>query len=248
MDTQSYIMLSRQLGLFRQMDTVANNVANSNTTGFKSQKVLFNEFLMGAKGNTRNSSFTYDVATVKDMAPGAITTTGRSMDAAINGKGFFAVTSPLGDRYTRKGSFTIDGQGTLVTPEGFVVKGTSGPIVFDETDREIAIREDGTVVAIVDGGIQEERGTISIVKFQNEVLLKEAGNGLYTAEETPIGALETVDFKVVQGALEGSNVNAVTELTNMIAINRSVGLTSKFLGDVNELQRKAISTLSRPAQ
>lgn len=246
MDTSAYVVLSRQLGLFRQMDVIANNVANASTNGFKSEQMLFTEYLMnsGSGQLKRSVSFSNDLATVRDKSQGQMTTTNRPLDAAINGEGYFVVDTPLGPRYTRVGNFTIDSQGQLVTPQGYALQGDGGPIVFDETDEKIVIREDGTVAAIIEGGIQEERGKLSVVKFDNDSFLREAGNGFYTSEEDPVTADEE-NYKVAQGILEGSNVNSVNELTNMIKVNRSVGLTSKFLSDVNELQRRAITVLSK---
>lgn len=246
-DTSSYIVLSRQLGLFRQMDVVANNVANANTVGFKSQQMLFAEFITkGGSGDLKRPvSFTHDLATIRDDMQGGLERTGRPLDAAINGDGFFVVDTPLGPRYTRVGIFHIDTEGSLVNAQGHKIQGAGGDIVFDPTDRDIEIREDGTVMVKVAGGIKEERGKINIVKFEDKNALKEVGNNFFTSDEQPEQATEITDYKVAQGMIENSNVNSVNELTTMIKVNRSVSLTSKFLGDMNDLQRRAISTLSR---
>lgn len=244
MDTAGYIVLSRQAALFRQMDIIANNIANANTNGYRSESVLFSEFLAGEKEN--QTSFTSDVAVSRNLEGGPLRHTGRSLDAAIDGTGYFVVDTPLGERYTRVGSFSLDAEGNVVTPQGYALQGAGGPITFDPADQEIIIREDGTLSAINAQGQQEDRGTLRIVKFENERMLKKYPNGLYGGDSlTPENALVKEDFIVAQGMVEGSNVNATGELTRMIKVSRSVGSTSNFMRDLHELQRRAVNTIAR---
>ncbi len=246
MDTASYIALSRQMGLFRQMDVIANNIANANTDGYKSESMMFAELVSqsasDAMGRSEGVSFTNDIATIRDVGQGALQHTGRELDAAIDGKGYFVVDTPLGERYTRAGSFQVDSEGDLITSQGYKVRG--GSIAFSETDLNITIREDGLITVKTSAGT-EERSNLEIVKFENEQALKKVGNGLYTATEIPLAADSLSDYKISQGMVEKSNVNSTTQLTEMIKVNRGVGSASKLIGDLHELQRRAISTISR---
>src|SRR5438445_9722562 len=136
------IGLSRQMTLERQMDVVANNVANINTNGFKADRSLFEEFLKsGAHEDNftrpdRRVSFMQDRATFHDFAAGNTELTKNPLDVSIDGKGFLAVQTPAGERYTRDGGLQINNQGQLVTAGGHPVLGASGPIVFQPTDKQ----------------------------------------------------------------------------------------------------------------
>ncbi len=248
MDTAGYVVLSRQLGLFRQMDSIANNIANAESTAFKSEQMLFQQFIIGngdGVDGDRDVAFTSDVATIRDLSQGAFVETGRQLDSAINGDGYFVVNTPLGVRYSRAGSFQVNPQGELVTPEGYRLQGAGGPIVLAETDKEIIIRGDGTVAAKVVGGTQEERGVLQVVKFADQRDLDHAGGNFYRAEDiAAIPALAGDDYSIVQGVIEKSNVNTINEVTSMIKVNRSVSTTSNFMNQLHDLERRMISTVS----
>lgn len=239
MDAAKYIAISRQGGTFKNLDVVANNVANANSAGFKADMAFYqSNKIAGASGAQ------VEMKVVSDLSQGPISDTGRPLDAAIDGEGFFVIQTPLGKRYTRAGNFRIDEQGQLVNPNGYPVQGDGGAIIFNETDLSPEIREDGSIRVLV-GKNKEERGTLSVVKFQDKAGLKKLGNSLFTSAEIPKTADPEEDFRIVQGSIEGSNVNPVIEMTRMIEINRSAGRTSSFLNDINELQRRAISTIAR---
>lgn len=245
MDNAGYITLSRQAALFRQMDVIANNIANANTLGYKHENMMFEQYLVGKSG-VNESAFTSDFSTMRDMGQGPLQITHRPLDAAIDGKGFFEVETPLGTRYTRVGSFQVNADGELVTAQGYRVNSTSGPIAFSDDDIDITIREDGTIFAKRPTGEEEERGTLKVMMFDRPQFLKKLPNGTYDAgEERPQIAEVTVDYRISQGALESSNVNTTRELTEMIKVSRSVGLTTNFLKDMDELSRKAVNTIAR---
>lgn len=246
MDNAGYIALSRQAALFRQMEVIANNVANANTTGYKREAMLFSEYLTG-KNSPQQSSFTSDVSTMRDMSQGEFSVTHRDLDAAIDGKGFFEVDTPLGKRYTRVGSFQINADGELVTSQGYKVSSAGGAITFSDDDVSVSIREDGSVFAKRPTGEEEERGTISIVKFENPAKLEKLPNGTYAATDEDAGTPAEViqDYRVVQGAIENSNVNPTWELTQMIKVSRAVGTTGSMLKDLHELELKAIARIGR---
>jgi len=166
--------LSRQMVLERQMDVVANNVANINTNGFKADRSLFEEYLRSPahednfQRSDRRVSFVQDRATFKDFSAGNTELTKNPLDVSIDGKGLFVVQTPAGERYTRDGSFQINNQGQLVTAGGNPVLGTSGPIVFQPTDKQINISADGNVTVLEGTGRTDSvRGKLRIASFTN---------------------------------------------------------------------------------
>ena len=135
MENSVFIALSRQGTLKREMDVIANNLANMNTTGFKAEKMMFVEHLVKSRGGDRllpvKLSFARDVAQITDLTEGQIKTTGNPLDVAIKNEGYFVVETPNGERYTRNGRFEIDNQGQLVNQEGFPILTQAGvPVVF----------------------------------------------------------------------------------------------------------------------
>ncbi len=235
MDNSVYVALSRQMTLFRDLSVTANNIANADTTGFQSEKTMFTDFIV-PDGNNRDISFAQDIATYHNLEQGALNSTGNTLDVAIEGEGYFAVETPAGERYTRAGSFHTDPAGTLMTPDGFPVLDDTGQrIQLEPQDTDIRIGENGVIVA---GG--EQRGQIGIVEFGNRQDLKHMYSTLYEANgQEPQLATES---RLVQGALEKSNVKAVTELVRLTELSRSTGGTAKFIEVIYDLQRKASST------
>lgn len=238
MDNGIYVALSKQIGIFRDMEVTANNLANMTTTGHGGQSLLFKDYLV--KGNRQEKTVAYanDIHTYRNTEQGPLATTNAPLDAAIEGKGYFVVQTPLGDRYTRNGNFKTDGNGTLVTSEGHPVVAEGGAkIAFDDTDRVVDIRDNGAV--FVDG---EERAKIKIVQFDNEQLLSKAGDTLYKTDTAPKNA---ENFVVHNGMLENSNVKPVTELTHMLYVSRSISNTITLMDTLHTLQRKASDTLAK---
>ena len=129
MENASLVGLSRQIALQRELDVVANNIANLNTTGYKSDNTVFQEFMMPVaranqfRGADRQISFVQDRATWIDLTQGPVETTGNPLDVAISGNAFLTVQTPRGERYTRNGALQINSQGQLVTSEGLQVVG-----------------------------------------------------------------------------------------------------------------------------
>lgn len=241
MDNAGYIALSRQRGLFRQMDVVANNVANAESTGYKADGMLFEQFLMGESAKQK-LSFTNDVSTYKDMQQGAMTVTHRDLDLAINGDGYFEVNTPLGPRYTRAGNFVTRADGTVVTTQGYELVGEGGQaIVIQEEDDRIVVREDGTITV---GALNDERGKIQLVRFENPQLLEKTQSGLFKTEAQALPVTEQ-DAKIMQGMIEKSNVSPVVEMTRMIKVSRSVGGITNVMKDLHEMQLRTIQTYGR---
>jgi flagellar basal-body rod protein FlgF len=241
--------LSRQMVLERQMDVVANNVANVNTSGYKADKSLFEEFLnSGAHednfvGRDRRVSYVQDRGTFKDFAQGAAEQTKNPLDVAIDGGGFLVVQTPAGERYTRDGALQIDNQGRLVTAVGNPVLGNSGPIVFQPTDKEISIASDGNV-SVLEGinRIDSDRGKLRVVRFADAQKLLKEGSNLYSAGEG--AAQPDTTTRIHQGFIEKSNVNSVTEMSRMIEVTRSYTQIANLLQQQSDLYKSAIEKLA----
>jgi flagellar basal-body rod protein FlgF len=251
MQNMHLIGLSRQMVLERQMDVVANNVANVNTTGFKADRSLFAEHLMpGAHednfvaGRDRRLSYVNDRATFHDFSQGAAEHTKNPLDVAIDGGGFFVVQTPSGERYTRDGSFQINNQGQLVNASGYPVLGGGGPITFQQTDKQITIASDGNVT-VVEGTnrIDSVRGKLRLVSFAQAQRLQKEGSNLYSAADGATAAPDTTS-RVRQGFIEKSNVNSVLEMSRMIEVTRTYTQISAMLQQQSDLHKSAIEKLA----
>jgi flagellar basal-body rod protein FlgF len=236
MDTTSYIALSRQMALDRQMTALANNVANAATTGFQAEHTLF-EAVLERAGPPKRLAFVQDVGQWRDTSPGPIQATGNALDIAIEGDGYLAFETESGVRYGRGGHLEIDAQGRLTDAQGHAVLDEGGqPITLPGDDRQITIAGDGTVAnrAGVVGKLQ--RAT-----FANPHMLRREGHGLLRADAPPQPA--GAEIRVVQGALEGSNVKPVIEMTSMMQATRLFEGTQRLLDTQHEIDRKAIDAM-----
>ena len=243
MENTMYVALSRQSTLRRQMDVVANNLANMSTHGYKSGQMMFVEHLTKSKGGdnllTPKLAYVRDIATMTDTKPGAIEHTGNPLDIAIQGDGYFVVQTPEGERYTRNGRLQLDNTGQLVNQLGQPVLADGGaPMVFAPEDTEIVVSKDGTVST--NNG---ELGKLRIVNFDNEqVLDRSSGAQFSTTEDNP--AQDVEDPTVLQGAVEGSNVEPILEMANMISVHRAYDGVKSFIEREDERQRNMIRNLA----
>ena len=242
--------LSRQMVLERQMDVVANNVANINTNGFKADRSLFEEYLRSPAhednflSSDRRVSFVQDRASFHDFAPGNTEQTKNPLDVTIDGNALFVVQTPAGERYTRDGGFQINNQGQLVTAGGNPVLGSSGPIVFQPTDKEISIAADGNVTVLEGTGrIDSVRGKLRLASFASPQKLVKEGSNLYSAG-AGVAAQPDLKSTVRQGFIEKSNVNSVTEMSRMIEITRTYTQISALLQQQSDLHKSAIEKLA----
>ncbi|MCT8972827.1 flagellar basal-body rod protein FlgF [Microbaculum marinisediminis] len=241
-DNTLLVSLSRQVALRRQMDVIANNLANLETGGFKSSDVLFEEYLMpkaeasDALPGDRDISYVIDRGTLQDFAPGPIQQTGNPLDVAIDGEGWFVVQTPAGERYTRNGAFLLDNEGALVTAEGHRVMGDGGVITFDERDGAVAIAADGTVSTKAG-----EKGRLRVAVFDDDAILQPEGSSLFSA---PVQPQTANDATVRQGMVEGSNVQPIVEMTRMIEVTRAYTSLSSMLERMDDMRRNAISVLA----
>ncbi len=240
MDNTLLVSLSQQLAAYRSMDVIANNIANVNTPGYKRESVKFEEYVQqvapaeGEKGR-QSISFVQDKGTSRDLTQGAATHTGAPFDLAINGKGYFTVQTPSGDRYTKNGHFTLDSNGRIVTEDGGVLQGDGGEIAITSDDGDIHIAQDGTIT-----GARGQIGKVKLVNFASEAALQKEGSSLYSTTQTP-NAVESP--MISQGFLEESNVQPVLEISHMLDVLRAYQTTASLTQSQEDLMRSAIDKL-----
>ena len=243
MENSLLVGLSRQVALARELDVIANNMANVGTNGFKARSSRFNEFIMPVasaeafRPADRPLSYVIDKGTPIDLSQGAIERTGNPLDVALRADNYLVVQTAGGERYTRAGSLAINAQGQLVTQTGQPVLGDGGPIVFGAGESDAKIATDGTVSS--DQGL---RGKLRQVRFDNPRALVSDGNNLFSTTQAaqpagPQAQLET-------GAIESSNVKAVVEMTRLIEVQRSYQSVANMMTRTDELRAKAITRLA----
>lgn len=245
MDNSIYIGLSRQLALFRDMETTANNLANVDTPGYNAEKMMFTDYLVD-DGNRHKMAFAQDISSYRDTRGGALKATGNPFDLAISGPGYFTVETAAGPRYTKAGHFTVGVDGILMTPAGNPVLDIDGQrIFFEETDTDVMVGETGFITTKGPGGVVEERGQIALVEFADEQRMNRLPNQMYETDQQPQEALSA---RMMQGVLESSNVSPVLELVRTTELSRSVTSTSKFIEVMYDLQRKTSNTYAKTQQ
>jgi flagellar basal-body rod protein FlgF len=253
MENALLIGLSRQTALQRELDVVANNIANVNTTGFKADGAVFSEYLpTGARADQfgsrdRRMSFVQDSLSWHDMSQGTVQQTGGPLDIAIDGEGMLVVQTPRGERYTRNGALQLNNLGEVVTLSGDKVLGDNGPIVLQLTDRDIAITKNGTIKVREGQSLNSDstRGKLRLVTFANSQQLRKDGASTFAAPEgvqpTP---LPDASAHVVQGSIEKSNVRPVVEMSRMIALTRAYTEAATLLQQQGDLRKNSIQQLA----
>jgi flagellar basal-body rod protein FlgF len=244
MDNALYVGLSRQMTLRRELDIVANNIANANTTGFKVEELMVRtEPAKPARtnGGSYPVKFVLDDGVARDFGQGALTQTGGDFDLAIEGQGFFKVSTAGGERYTRDGRFTMAPDGKLVTQNGAAVLDEGGgEILIDPLKGPITFGKNGTVSQGA-----ELLGKIAVVRPTDLASFRKDGDNLYrnTTNDTPQAA---PDAKVHQGMLEASNVQSITQITKLIEVSRAYESVAKMMDQTAELSRSAVERLGKP--
>lgn len=235
MDAAGYVALARQSGLMREMQVVANNIANLSTAGFRREGVLFTEHVARLDGQP-SLSMAHASGRALDLTQAGISQTGGSFDFAIQGEGFFLVETPQGNRLTRAGAFTPSAEGELVTPEGHRLLDAGGAPVFVPPGAAVLMGPDGTLSAngqaVAQIGLWQPSDP-GALRHQSGTLLE--GGEL---EPAPGATL-------LQGFLEDSNVNPVAEIARMIEVQRAYEMGQKFLDAEDSRARNVISTLGR---
>jgi flagellar basal-body rod protein FlgF len=245
MENVLLIALSRQTALRREMDIIANNVANANTNGFKRRISQSREFQMPVasadtfrRGEDRRVSFVIDRGTPLDLSGGTLEPTNNPLDVAISGEGFFVVQTPQGERYTRNGAMMLNANGELVNSDGFPLLGEQGNFQFSQNDSQISIAGDGTV-ATSNGS----RGRLRVVRFPNPQALENVGANLFSTSQQ---AEPVTQARVQAGFVERSNVKPVLEISRMIEVNRAYQSVASLMSRTDETRRSAIQKLGEP--
>ncbi|WP_136443299.1 flagellar hook-basal body complex protein [Pacificoceanicola onchidii] len=235
MESAGYAALSRLSGLKKEMQVIANNIANANTTGFRQEGVIFSEYVEKADGGTdvamsagrvRNTSF--DQGTLKQ--------TNGTFDLAIEGDGFFLINTPNGERLTRAGAFMPSAAGTLVTPDGYDVLGDGGAPVFVPPDAsDLAFAPDGTMSS--DG---VPLGRIGVVRPLEPLQMVREGGVMFRADD---GFEPLEEPRILQGFVEASNVDPILQVSRMVEVQRAYEMGQSFLEREDERIRAALKTM-----
>jgi len=240
-----YIAASGALARLHDLEIVANNLANTDTVGFKRDRPTFESVLqsslLGAgsepiAGATGRSFARVDgVAT--DFGSGPTVSTGGALDVAIRGRGFFQVDTPAGTRYTRSGAFQTSADGTLVTAAGGEVAGEGGPL--DSGGRSVRLLASGDLVD--DRGVS--LGRLRVVDFESPERLSKEGNSLYRAPDG-LDPTDLEDFDLLPGSLEQSNVEPVRELAALVTLQRSFDAAMRTITSNDQITRQLIEEIT----
>ncbi|MFO1153840.1 MAG: flagellar basal-body rod protein FlgF [Rhodospirillales bacterium] len=238
MENSILVALSAQDVLRRNLDVIASNLANLDTAGFKAERFMVAAYPVEPsrpRSETPGPTvFVRDLATVPDASDGRLDETGNALDVALRGDGYFVISTPDGDRFTRDGHFRLDETGRLVTSSGYPVQGQGGtPVTFAAEDSSIEITSDGTI-ASERGGI----GKLRVVGFADPAVMQPVGNGLLTTEAT---AQDLAQPQVVQGMIEKSNVEPILEMERMIRVQRAYEEAKQLVDREDERIRKVIA-------
>lgn len=264
-----YSALSGAIAQSQKLDTIANNIANVNTPAFKRDQQIFNEYLTANEKEPSvmqvpripasidsfydmqgaDKSFVDTKGTFTDFSQGSLKNTGNPLDVAIDGKGFFEVATPSGVKFTRNGSFTLDGQGQLVTKEGYPVLKNSPPGTPPEA-RVLRVNGTGLGLSINDQGEVIEGadsiGQLSLINVAEADSLMKAGGSLYDFRNGKNPEITNVQYpSLKQGFLEMSNINIVKEMTDMISAHRVFESTQKAIQAYDRMSEKITNVVGK---
>jgi flagellar basal-body rod protein FlgF len=272
MQSGYYAAAGGMLTQFNRLDTVANNLANTNTAGYKKDNLIVGDFLRiykqardvlplenqtieGAQFYNRSMNRTPQVTDrFTDFSLGSIEKTDNTLDFALTQKDqFFVVKTPQGIRLTRDGSFSLNEEGTLVTKQGYEVLPSNyfqtqqGTITFDTQDAVIEADKDGQFYISVAGSAQlVQSSKLMIATPQNSQMLVKEGDNLYKPESLETLNVDEQSGALMQGFVEKSNVNPIQEMVAMIEANRLVGMYQKAMdAQMNDMNRDAIEKIAR---
>jgi flagellar basal-body rod protein FlgF len=235
-EASGYATLTRQSGLMREMQVVANNIANLSTAGFRREGVIFSEYVQPT-GDGPSLSMAYGNTRAVDLTQADLTQTGGAFDFAIQGDGFFMIETPQGDRLTRAGAFTPSAVGELVTPDGNRLLDAGGtPVFVPPNAGNVVLAQDGTLSA---DGTPITR--IGLWQPTDPLSLRHQTGTLFDAS----GVEPALGGTLLQGMLEDSNVEPISEIARMIEVQRAYELGQGFLDKEDERVRGVIQTLGR---
>lgn len=236
MDTTSYLALSGQVALQRHLTNVANNLANVTTTGYRAEHTLFGG-VMERVDSGHKVSFVQDRALSRDSMPGPVISTGNALDLAIAGEGYLTFASDNGRYFARSASLSRDSAGQLVDTSGNRLLDAGGnPIVLAAEDRQVSIGPDGTL-----SGRAGPIARLGTVTFADDGALERVGDNLYRTDQAQVPGTA----RLIQGALEGSNVRPVLEMTTMLETVRAFEGVQRLLDTQHEIERQTIERTIR---
>jgi flagellar basal-body rod protein FlgF len=243
MDNALFVGLSRQMLLRKEMDIIANNIANMDTAGFKVESMMQKTDPAEPAvtlGGPRPVKFVAPDGVARNFGQGALTKTDGELDMAIEGQGFFQVQTKDGPRFTRDGRFTTDTQGRLVTQKGdAVLDASGGEILIDREKGQVSLGADGTMTQGT-----EQVGKVGMFSFANPGALEKSGDNQFR-NASNLQAQPAADAKLRQGHLEGSNVRPVLEMTRMVEVSRAYESTAKMMDAQFDLSRRSVERLGR---
>jgi flagellar basal-body rod protein FlgG len=256
MSGEIYMAAVGALAYEKRLQLISNNLANSNTVGYKQDHGRFRildlsdlpegSTQIGAPLNPAQTDLFWNQFNVyTDHTTGSLKNTGNDLDLSLVGKGFFCVQTPDGIHYTRKGDFTLDENGVLVTRNGWPVLGESGEISVDSKEnphqyKKFSVDEEGNIS--VDGA---EVDRLRLVDFPQPYKLTKVGEALFKPADSGLGGTPAEDVRISQGFLELSNVNAVKMMTEMIEVLRGYESYQKIIRSVDEVNSKAINEIGK---
>jgi len=249
LDNSTYVSLSLATALRRQLDVTANNIANVSTAGFKGERVVFSSFLhRDPTAATGDTNFLIDRGSYLDQQQGAVTLTGNPLDVALKGEGWFGYQTPQGQRtYGRDGHFAVDAQGGLVTMSGARVLDIGGnPIALPpDALNDLSISREGVISSLATGVISQ----IGVFRVPDIQSYERIGNGMFVAPDLEgiTAPVPDATTELVQGALEGSNVQPVVEMTRMMSIQKAYERAVQLMNGEDELRRDMLRRVGRPS-
>jgi flagellar basal-body rod protein FlgF len=219
-----------------QLDFISNNLANSSTTGFKTEHMYFS---MNGRAAQEKASMKFGpTSSAMDFSAGNMHSTGNPLDVAISGDGFFTVQGKNGVEYTRSGNFVLNSKGELCTTGGDVVLGEQGKIIVN--GRVVRIESDGTVN--VDGSIA---GKLKISAFANPSQIGRSATASFSDKSNKAGVKQAVNYSLLTGSLEESNVNVMKESIEMIDINRSFEAYQKIITTIQDFDKISTNRIGK---
>ncbi|MGL4243075.1 MAG: flagellar hook-basal body complex protein [Beijerinckiaceae bacterium] len=246
MENALLIGLSRQVALARELDVVANNVANVDTNGFKRRGTIFQEYLAPTArhehfkpGADRRLSYVWDRGTALQYSQGTMERTSNPLDLAISGDALFAVRSgPGGERYTRNGSLGVNAKGELVNSDGHVMVTDQGSLTLSPTETDLKIGADGSITTS-----NGPRGRLKLVAVPNPQVLRNEGSNLFSTA-VPLQAAQPRDARLMVGEIEKSNVKPVLEISRLMELSRAYQNVASLMQRTDEIRRGAITRLA----
>ncbi|EKE74671.1 flagellar basal body rod protein FlgF [Celeribacter baekdonensis B30] len=226
------------VGLNREMQAIANNIANVSTTGFRKEGLIFSEYISDLEQGEDSLSMAEGNVRLTNDSQGPLTPTGGAYDFAIEGDGFFMIDTPDGQALTRAGAFTTNDQGELTTHDGYRLLDNGGAAIFIPPDAgTVAVSSDGTLSA---DGLPLSQIGLYMPEDPNTLTRT---NGVRFMTTGPIIPQENA--VILQGYVENSNVNAITEVARMIEVQHAYTMGQKFMEQEHERIQSVISTLGR---